>query len=352
MTYTVSFTAWYLNPERICQLLNAPALAQHLGKLENVSGRAFSNSAAEVARGIIKHELENWLHCNSVPSLGELVVTGKPLRQGTLFTVYQDFYGRGLSKYNHISGPLPRNAIAELHNTLKYDSGKKIRIIYSPTNLISSSAWHRLAGRTKLFCFCYVEQFSDTEIIARPYLIGDIHTGLELETPNSWNGRNYGEVHVTQIDQFREIKSVYESERSAPNISLLRKIAEVDVKKAIAEIINEDAVLKDWGGEKSDLFSCNLSMEGIYLPSAFLLKGPAKFSEMKMVHLGKNGDQIDRLFSEPADLLVLQHCHKVSTAVRSTMRAFASRVHDLRYFSIIDGYDTLRLLKAYGKCGV
>ncbi len=73
---------------------------------------------------------------------------------------------------------------------------------------------------------------------------------------------------------------------------------------------------------------------------------------MKMTHLGKNGDQIERLFSEPAELLVLQHCHKVSTAVRSTIRAFASRIHDLRYFAIVDGYDTVRLLTAYGKCGM
>ena len=64
--------------------------------------------------------------------------------------------------------------------------------------------------------------------------------------------------------------------------------------------------------------------------------------------LGTNGDKTDRLFSEPADLLVLQHSH----GVRSTMRTFASRIHELRYFSIIDGYDTVRLLKPYGKCGL
>jgi len=351
MKYTVSFTAWYLNPERIYQLVNAPTLAHHLDKLDGVSGRAFLHSDAGIARSVVKQKLEEWLHCNPVPSLGELVVKGE-LREGKLFTIYQDFYGRGLSKYNDLAGALPRNAIAELHNTLKYDEQRRLRIVYSPANLISSSAWHRLSGRNRLFCFCYIEQVTDNEILARPYLIGDIHTGLKFETPSAWNGRNYGEVHVTEIDQFKAIRDVYESEKQPPALDALKAIPEIEVKKAIAEIINEDAVPVDWGGEKSDLFSCNLSMNGRYMPSAFLLKGPAKFSEMKMTHLGKNGDQIDRLFSEPADLLVLQHCHKISTAVRSTMRAFASRVHDLRYFSIIDGYDTLRLLKAYGKCGV
>ena len=42
----------------------------------------------------------------------------------------------------------------------------------------------------------------------------------------------------------------------------------------------------------------------------------------------------------------------VYAVCRSTMKAFASRVHDLRYFTVIDGYDTVRLLKTYGKCGL
>ena len=70
---------------------------------------------------------------------------------------------------------------------------------------------------------------------------------------------------------------------------------------------------------------------------------------MTLAECGKNGDQIDRLFSEPAYLLILQHCHYVKTDVRNTMKAFASRINDLRYFTIIDGYDTVRLLRAYNK---
>ena len=31
--------------------------------------------------------------------------------------------------------------------------------------------------------------------------------------------------------------------------------------------------------------------------------------------LGKNGDQIDRLCTEPAELLVLQHCHQIKPSV-------------------------------------
>lgn len=352
MKYSIDFTAWYLNPSRICQLLDRDTLNEYLVTAGNHQGRAHVGSDVGIARTAIKQELERWLHNNPVPSLGELILSKKLLESGQFFTVYQDFYGKGLSKYNHCRGPLPRDAIAELHNTLKFEDERRLRILYSPENLISASAWHRLSGRTRLYCFCYVERANEEEIVARPYLIGDIHTGLEATGPGAWNGRNYGELHISQIDQFSKVADVYRTEASAPKLTELRNISEDEIKIAIAEIIHEGNIPKDWGGEKSDLFTSNLSVNGTHYPSAFLFKGPAKFSEMKMAHLGRNGDQIDRLFSEPADLLVLQHCHKISTSVRSTMRAFASRIHDLRYFTIIDGYDTMRLLKAYEKCGV
>ncbi len=352
MKYCIDLTAWYLNPSRICQLLDQDTLNEYLKMANSQKGPVFYATDVGNARNAIKHELERWLHSNQVPSLGELILSKGTLRSGQLFTVYQDFYGKGLSKYRNRQGPLPRDAIAELHSKSKFEDKRKLRILFSPENLMSASAWSRLSGHTRLFCFCYIETFNGEEIIARPYLIGDVHTGLEPNSPDAWNGRQYGELHIADIDQFSKFSDVLKNEKSTPNLTDMRKISEEEIKVAIAEIVHEGNIPKDWGGEKSDLFTSNLSVSGTFYTAAFLLKGPAKFSEMKMADLGKNGDQIDRLFSEPADLLILQHCHKVSTSVRNTMRAFASRMHDLRYFTIIDGYDTLRLLKAYEKCGV
>ena len=68
---------------------------------------------------------------------------------------------------------------------------------------------------------------------------------------------------------------------------------------------------------------------------------------MKASHLGKNGDQIVRLASEPAQLLILQHCHLVSPAVVTTLRAFAVNPSAPRRYCVIDGPDTYRLLQAY-----
>lgn len=42
---------------------------------------------------------------------------------------------------------------------------------------------------------------------------------------------------------------------------------------------------------------------------------------MDVKALGKNGDQIDQLFTEPAELLVLRHCHQIKPSVVNMMDA-------------------------------
>jgi len=132
---------------------------------------------------------------------------------------------------------------------------------------------------------------------------------------------------------------------------MLRPRSEAEIKGAFAEIIGEPMVPKDWGGERSDLFSSRVLFNKSRISTAFAFKGPAQFKPMTLAELGKNGDQIDRLFSEPADLFVLQHCHEITSPVRSTMRAYAEQTGRPRLFCIIDGYDTLRVLRAYNLCG-
>jgi hypothetical protein len=139
--------------------------------------------------------------------------------------------------------------------------------------------------------------------------------------------------------------------RTKQDLEKLREVPERDVKKAFAAIIGEPVVPKDWGGERSDLFSSRVKIDGKRISAAFAFKGPAEFKPLTIAGLGKNGDQIDRLFTEPADLLVLQHCHEITPAVRGAMRAYAQRMGDPRMFCLIDGYDTVRLLSAYRKCG-
>lgn len=156
-------------------------------------------------------------------------------------------------------------------------------------------------------------------------------------------------VHVTDIDAFKKCSSEYD--KPVPSLNVLRDIPEKTIKHSFAKIMGEVNIPKDWGGEKSDLFVPNLKVQDKYIPAAFLFKGPSKFRVMKITDLGKPGDQIDRLFMEPAELMVLQHCHSVSPPVRNMMKAYAGQINNLKRYCIIDGYDTVRILKAYGMLG-
>ena len=352
MKYKADITALYLNQERISQLLNTAVLTQAASILKGFSGPSGVLSPEGIASSTIAKLIGEWLQDNNVPSLGELFTKDSLPRVGQRFTIYHDFYGNGLPKYASQSTKIPKNAVAQIHNKLRFNSKYRLRIFFHPDNLICHSAWNILGGRSRLFAFAYIEKFLNGEIHARPYVIGDLHSDSLAQSSKKWDPQNYGEVHPSRIDQFSLLYNQPESEKSVPELSLLKSIPEQNIKLAFAEILHEGSVPKDWGGEKSDLFTSNVSLDGRRLPTAFLLKGPAKFSPMTMRHLGKNGDQIERLFNEPADLLILQHCHEVTNPVRATMRAYASRIHDLRYFTILDGYDTIRLMRAYGKCGL
>ena len=87
--------------------------------------------------------------------------------------------------------------------------------------------------------------------------------------------------------------------------------------------------------------------------TAFLLKGPGKnIKTLEISHCGKKGDQIQRLFKSPAELFVIQFIGQISEAV---IEEAESKTLLLRHeginaqFCILNGYDTARILKAYGK---
>jgi hypothetical protein len=91
----------------------------------------------------------------------------------------------------------------------------------------------------------------------------------------------------------------------------MRHISEAAVKACFSRLL-ADAAAKDWGGETSDFFTAHLHLGGIRMTAAFLLKGPARFERMTLRHLGKNSDQIVRLADEPAEVLIVQHCHDIT----------------------------------------
>jgi hypothetical protein len=150
---------------------------------------------------------------------------------------------------------------------------------------------------------------------------------------------------VEDIDEFAKAREV---PQQVDWTSTMAKVRESAFKQCVAEVLG-DAVAKDWGGERSDHFTSRVHLRGRRLNAAFLFKGPGKgFGPMHMTHLGKRGDQLYRLQSEPADLFVLQHCHDITPPVLAHLRSLIVQPSNPRRYCVIDGRDSFRLLQAYG----
>ncbi|GAA4341165.1 hypothetical protein GCM10023149_53200 [Mucilaginibacter gynuensis] len=222
--------------------------------------------------------------------------------------------------------------------------GYTIEAKLNAEHMYTTSAIDQLSKMKRKFLFGYVQEVNGKIITVRVILIGD--RVLHNDAMVLYETRS--ELNAHEIDEFRDMKKISYKNKSL-DLEINRGIPERDVKKYLAEIISESDVDKDWGGEQSDLFTTHLHVDGERLRAAFVLKGPSKFHKMQMNDLGKNGDQIARLFDEPADIFILQHCHHISSAVIKTMDAFANQINRPRKYCIINGIDTLRILRAYKK---
>lgn len=333
-------SSYFLNLRRIADLVDNNELYDKL----NMEGIPDSIHK-QVIYGTFQDSLLKYLNEKKTPTLEQLLYHGE-LERGRVFTFHRNFYCKGLVGVTSIEDVNESSPIAEVYSKLS-EFKKKLRVPYRPIHLTSNSSWVKLTGNTNLMVVGVIDAIHNNEIIAKPIAMADVVYN-SFDYVSSRHNFSKGEIYVDSIDSFELVKEQPDPKKG--ELQLLKDIPEVDIKKAFAEIIGEQTLPNDWGGEKSDLFSTNVKLNGERVSTAFLLKGPSAFAPMKPKHLGKNGDQIVRLFDEPATLLILQHCHIVTPAVRSQMRAYASQAGNLRLFCIIDGYDTLKILRAYSKC--
>lgn len=346
MSEDYNLTCWYINKRRILELIGTQAFLPALARIDN-SGED-QNFQEMLRLTVFKEKIAEWLASQKPKTLGEIIVSDT-LKEGAIFTYYTNYYFKGLgniqknltSKKNTV--PLAE-AYAKLEPLLE---GWRLSFQFHHEHLTSNSAWSWLSGQQTMLLVGVISKISNNVIEAIPYVIANPLPDM-MSTPTTVGGHwsTRFEVFVDNIDTFKEIKNV-KTRASKKQLERLKNVPEEKVKKAFSSIIGEPVIPKDWGGERSDLFTSRVYLRGERISTAFAFKGPAKFQPMTLATLGKNGDQIDRLFSEPADLLVLQHCHEITPAVRGAMRAYAQRMGNLRLFCLIDGYDTVRLMDSY-----
>jgi hypothetical protein len=156
------------------------------------------------------------------------------------------------------------------------------------------------------------------------------------------------QVTVDEIDSFMRVRTV------APCGNLPTSVSENAFKHGVREILGEIGKFSDWGGERNDLFSTRIRIKGKRLAVAFAFKGPGTKGVLVPGKLGKNGDQIQRLFETDADAYLIQYWREINESVLNQMYAMAVKnaLHTRRrvYYGLIDGQDSNRLRLAYAKC--
>jgi len=327
--------AYYLSRDRILSLLSAQTLP--LPIRASLQGEDVPMAAALLSNAVGEYLLQA-IADRSIKTLEDLHFEGT-LVEGVAFIYNGHVTGKGFAMTNKTSA---------LRLTEKLDgphAGKQLVIDFSKNGLVNDTAYSRLSGSTRLFIFGYVANMDGATIRAVPFAIGDL---IENASPIPSLFLRTLELPPEEIEQFQGVADAWLPSKAAFN--RMATVPEKTVKELICTLLGEHSVPNDWGGEESDVFSANLLVNGQRRTAAFLLKGPAQFHSMKPTDLGKNGDQLYRLFNIPAQIYVVQHCHAIGAAVRKQAEAFALARSFTQPCQIVfmDGITTARLLKKHG----
>jgi hypothetical protein len=152
------------------------------------------------------------------------------------------------------------------------------------------------------------------------------------------------QITIDDIDSFSKVKGITPSRNPAP-------IDERKFKDGIKKILEEEGTFQDWGGETDDLFSTRLIIDGERKSVAFGFKGKGTTGLLTPRKMGKNADQIQRLFRTPADVFIVQYWDRIDESIIEQLKNFATAksAYEGRkiHYGIIDGKDTVRILEGY-----
>lgn len=154
-------------------------------------------------------------------------------------------------------------------------------------------------------------------------------------------------ISIQDISEFSKIKKMksmeYDLERN-----------EDDIKELFKKIAGEKGIFKDSPIEKNDLLTY-LTFNGKKTLVAFAFKGKSqkKIKKLRPMDMGKNGDQVERLFFSPAEIFFVQFVGQFHELMLSTMeqqaRIKSSYTGNTIYFGVIDGNDTSKIFAKYNK---
>jgi hypothetical protein len=159
-------------------------------------------------------------------------------------------------------------------------------------------------------------------------------------------------VTIDLTDNFSKVRKIRATDARLRSISP-KRLKENIFKYGFAKILGDQGSFTDWGGEKNDLYSDFVSIGGKRVRTAVAFKGVATQPPLTLKKLGKNADQIPRLFDSAAENFLVQFEGQVSEAVVQQMETYAIRKSKdsgkLVRFGVIGAEDSYRLRIAYPK---
>lgn len=328
----IALDPYYLHQDQVQSLLGDQ-------RTESALARAARRRDPEAA---LPYALASEL-ASALPALGigELArcVLREDVRPGQVVGVESEF---AFQRDRACDGP----GFKPVNFTAMLNTGEPLRIAgtFNSVRTASASATGNLTGRKRAYLIGTITDRTQEQIELRPVFIG-IRSFI-ADNPTAECLPAGLRVYPSDIDQFNEID--FTSPLTEAELEAVLLVPEETVKRAFAGLLGEPYVPKDWGGERSDLYTSRVFARGRQVSTAWLFKGPGYPRAMDINALGKNGDQIDRLFSEPAELFVLQHCHQIKSSVVGMMDAYAHDTRHLHSYMIIDGADTGRILRSLG----
>ena len=171
--------------------------------------------------------------------------------------------------------------------------------------------------------------------------------GLPATIKLATRGAEIQQITLDDIGSFKKAHLV-EPEEYLPSA-----ISEYAFKKGVQRILGEPGKFTDWGGEKNDLLTTRLRIDGRRRTAAFAFKGPGTTGTLTPAKMGKNGDQILRLFQSSADVFIVQYWRDIAESVLDLMKNLAtakSVMHGQKvWYGLIDGVDSNRLYQAYSE---
>jgi hypothetical protein len=154
-------------------------------------------------------------------------------------------------------------------------------------------------------------------------------------------------ITIDDIDSFSRVR------RKRAETGTQVPILEAKFKSGVKRILNERGIFRDWGGERNDLLTTRLRFRGKRRAAAFAFKGRGRRGILTPAAMGKHGDQIQRLFTSPAEVFIVQYWDQIAESVLEQMSEFAKAKSVAEgkeiFYGVIDGQDTARLLDAYPK---